>query len=141
MFAMFTEIRWLAVLVAAVAWFVFGALWYMTPAIARAWQRAGGFDVPEDARPNPMVFVNTLVAYAVACVVTDMLAAATAVSSAASGAALGLTVGVGYALTAAAVSAIYDNKQEPVTWFWINGVFNVLGLTLVGVILGAFRAT
>lgn len=132
------DINWLAVLIAAAAWFVFGAAWYMAPPIARRWQQAGGIEVPEDATPDPKVFILTFVAYVVAAIVTSALAVATAVSSTAEGAALGLLVGVGYALTAAAVSAIYDQKPDPFTWFWINGVFNTLGLTLVGAIIGAF---
>ncbi len=132
------DMNWLAAVVAAAAWFVLGAAWYMTPVIARKWQQAGGIEVPEDASPNPMVFLLTFVAYLVASVVTSMLAVAIGVAGAASGAALGLTLGVGYALTAAAITAIYDTKPEPFGWFWINGVFNLLGLTVVGAIIGAF---
>jgi hypothetical protein len=134
------DVNWLAILVAAVVWFVLGGLWYMTPVIARVWQRAGGIEVPEDAGPNPMVFVLTFLAYLVAATVTAMLAVATGTDTVGEGVALGAVVGVGYALTAAAVNAIYDQKPEPVTWFWVNGVFNLIGLTVVGAIIGAFGA-
>lgn len=132
------DVNWLAVLVAAVAWFVLGAVWYIPPVMGGRWQRAGGIEVPEDASPRPIIFVLTLVAYVVAAAVTAMLAVATDTSSAGEGAVLGLVVGVGYALTAAAVTAIYDTKPDPFAWFWINGVFNVVGLTVVGLVIGAF---
>jgi hypothetical protein len=132
------NVNWIAAAVAAVVWFVLGAAWYINPFIARKWQESGGIEVPEDQGPDPMVFLYTLIAYFVASVVTAMLAVATGVSSLGEGAALGLTVGVGYALTAAAVTSVYDQKPNPFTWFWINGVFNVIGLTAVGAIIGAF---
>jgi hypothetical protein len=138
MFETLGGVNWLAVVVAALAWFALGAGWYMAPPIARAWQRAGAIEVPEDGKPNPMVFVLTLAAYLVAAAVTAMLAVAIGTSGVGAGAALGATVGVGYALTAAAITAIYDTKPEPFTWFWINGVFNLIGLTVVGAIIGAF---
>jgi hypothetical protein len=131
-------VDWVGALVAAFVWFVLGAGWYMTPPIARKWQAAGGIEVPEDAKPDPKVFVFTFLAYVVAAVVTSMLMVAASVSTVGGGAALGLTVGIGYALTAAAVTAIYDTKPDPFGWFWINGVFNVIGLTAVGAVLGAF---
>lgn len=132
------NVNWLAAVVAAIVWFVLGAAWYINPFIARKWQESGGIEVPEGQGPDPMVFVYTLLAYLVASVVTSMLGVAAGVSGLGEGAALGLTVGIGYALTAAAVTSIYDTKPNPFTWFWINGVFNVIGLTVVGAIIGAF---
>lgn len=132
------EVQWGAAAVAAVAWFVLGAAWYMAPPIAAAWQQAGGIEVDEDASPDPMVFLLTLIAYFVATSVTSALAVGIGVASVGDGASLGALVGIGYALTAAAVTAIYDQKPGPFAHFWINGVFNLIGLTMVGAILGAF---
>lgn len=137
-FDVFADVHWVGAVLAAVAWFVLGAAWYIAPPIARRWQAAGGIEIPEDQQPDPKVFGLTFLAYLVATVATSLLAAGVGVASVADGAALGLVVGVGYALTAAAVTAIYDQKPQPLTHFWINGVFNVAGLTAVGAILGAF---
>lgn len=131
-------ISWLAVVVAAVAWFVLGAAWYINPVIARKWQQAGGIEVPEDGEPNPLIFLLTFLAYMVASAVTAFLAGAIGISGAGEGAVLGLALGIGYALTGAAVTAIYDTKPDPFGWFWINGVFNLIGLTAVGAVIGAF---
>ncbi|MEX0791460.1 MAG: DUF1761 domain-containing protein [Actinomycetota bacterium] len=137
-FDMFAEVHWLGAAVAALAWFAMGAAWYIAPPISRRWQAAGGIEIEEGQQPDPKVFALTLLAYFVATIVTSLLAAGVGVASIADGAALGLVVGVGYALTAAAVAAIYDQKPQPFTYFWINGVFNVVGLTVAGGILGAF---
>ena len=132
-----SDVNWLAVALGAVVWFVLGAIWYIPPVMGRRWAAAGGIELPEDTNPDPKVFVLTLLAYLVAAAVTGMLAVATGTESAGEGALLGFLVGVGYALTAAAVSALYDRKPEPFAWFWINGVFNVVGLTAVGLVIGA----
>lgn len=135
---MLADVDWVAVVVAALVWFALGAAWYMTPFVAERWQRAGGIEVDPDARPNPAVFVLTLAAYLVGCAATGLLAVAIGITGVGEGAVLGLVVGVGYALTAAGVAAVYDQKPEPVTWFWINGVFNVAALVAVGAVIGAF---
>jgi membrane associated rhomboid family serine protease len=137
-FEALSDVNYLAVLVAAVAYFVLGAVWYANPIIAKAWQRAGGIEVSEDQGPNPAVFGATFVCYFVAGLATAMLVVATGTDSAAEGAVLGLVVGVGYAVTASAVSTIYDRKPEPFAWFWINGVYNLAALVGVGAILGAW---
>ncbi len=131
-------VHWLGAGVAALVWFVLGAGWYMAPPIAAAWQAAGGVEIDEEAGPDPKVFVLTLLAYLVATIATSALASGVGVSSVVDGASLGLLVGVGYALTAAAVTAIYDQKPRPGVHFVINGVFNVIGLTAAGAVLGAF---
>lgn len=63
-------------------------------------------------RPDPKIFVLTFLAHLVATIGTSLLAAGVGVASIADGAALGVVVGVGYALTAAAVTAIYDQKPS-----------------------------
>lgn len=131
-----SDINWLAVALSAVVWFSLGAVWYIPPVMGRRWQAAGGIDVPEDAGPDAKVFGLTLLAYLVGAAATAMLAAATGTDTAGEGAVLGLVVGVGYAVTAAAVTAIYDRKPDPFGWFWINAVFNLVGLVVVGVIIG-----
>lgn len=137
-FDVVSEVNGIAVLVAAVVWFAMGGAWYIAPPIASRWMRAGGIEVPDDAGPNPMVFLLTLLVYLVVAFGTAMLAVATGTDSAGEGALLGVVVG-GVLVCAAAISAIYDQKPEPLTYLWINGVFNLAGLVVVGVILGAWR--
>lgn len=136
-FDVLADVNWLAVVVAAVVWFVLGAAWYIAPPIATRWARAGGIEIPEDQSPDPKVFVLTLIVYAVVVLATAMLAVATGTDSAGEGAVLGAVVG-GVLVCAAAISAIYDQKPEPLNYFWINGVFNFVALVLVGAILGAW---
>jgi hypothetical protein len=82
-----------------------------------------------------MIFVVTFVAYLITAVATAMLARATGSETLSEGIALGFVVAVGFALTMAAVSALYDRRPEPTTWFLINGTFNLIGYLLVAVIV------
>ena len=50
-----------------------------------------------------------------------------------------MIVGVGYAFTAAAVTALYDRKPQPMVWWLVNGIFNVIGLVVVALIISVWR--
>jgi hypothetical protein len=132
------EVNYLAALVAAIAWFILGAIWYAPPVLGRAWQRSAGVEVPEGG-PNPGVFVVTFVAYFVAAVVTAALAVLTGSTTVYDGIGLGVTVGVGYALALIAIGATYERKAEPIMYFLINGIYNVLGLVVVGIIVAVWN--
>ncbi len=41
------DLNWLAVLVAAIAFFALGAVWYAQPVFGKAWTRASNFQLPE----------------------------------------------------------------------------------------------
>lgn len=132
------EVNYLAALVAAVAWFVLGAIWYAPPVLGRAWQRAAGIEVPQGGA-NPGMFVVTFVAYFVAAVVTAALAELTGSTTVSDGVVLGLLLGAGYALTLIGIGATYERKPEPIMYFLVNGLYNLLGLILVGAIVAAWN--
>jgi hypothetical protein len=134
------DVNWLAVVVASVAWFILGAIWYAPPVLGRPWMRAAGIEMdPEGQRPGPAIYLTPLLAYLVAVVATAMIAEAVGASTVADGLGLGLVVGIGYALTLTAVGLTFDRKPKPVMLFLINGLFNVLGLMVAGVILAVWR--
>jgi hypothetical protein len=139
-FDAFSDVNYLAVLAAALAYFALGAIWYIPPVMGNTWQKAGGIEMPEgQAGPNPVLFVGTYVAYAAAGLATALLAVGTGSDTAAEGVVLGLIVGVGYAFTAAAVTALYDRKPQPMIWWLVNGIFNVIGLVVVALIISVWR--
>ena len=134
-FDVLSDVNYLAAIVAAIAWFALGAIWYMPAVMGRAWMRSAGIEMPEGYRPNPMVFVVTFVAYLITAVATGMLARATGSETLGEGIVLGFVIAIGFAVTLSAVSSIYDRRPEPTTWFLINGTFNLIGYLLVAVIV------
>jgi hypothetical protein len=132
-FDLLGDVNYLAALVAAVVWFILGAIWYAPPVFGRPWQRAIGLETVEG--PNPMVFVVTFVVYLVTTVALAMLAAATGTDTLAEGLVLGVVTGVGFAVALTAVGAVYEPKPNRGTWFWITGVYNLLAYVVVAIIL------
>jgi hypothetical protein len=135
------QLNWLAVIVAAVVYFVIGAAWFAPAVFGRPWMAAIGFD---DSRPrpemNPMSYAGPAAFYLIASIATGLLAAATGTDTLGEGAILGLVVGVGYALVVTATDAVFDpNKPRPWTWFAISGAYHVVSLVIVGMIIGAWR--
>lgn len=133
------DVNYLAALVAAVAYFAWGAVWYAPPVLGNVWQRSAGVEIPEGTTPSPIFFIGTLVAYFVAALATAALAVATGSDTVGEGVVLGLVVGVGYAVTAAAVVTIYERKPQPTTYFWLNAIYNLIGALIVAVIVSVWN--
>jgi hypothetical protein len=139
-FDVLSDLNWLAVLVAGLAYFALGGIWYAPPVFGKAWMKSAGFEMPPDGqRPGPIVYVGPLVTCFVSAVATGMLAAATASDTFGEGICLGLVVGIGYALSQAFVVAMFEsNKPAKGTWFLINGSYYTLGLILTSVIVSVW---
>jgi hypothetical protein len=130
----FTVNVW-AVLVAAVVYFVLGALWYM--ALSKPWMAAVGFtreDVEKGS--NPAIFGVTFVLEAVAVFTLAVLLVNTALVGIGGGASLGALVGIGIWFALMSVTFVYESRRPAL--FLIDGGYHVLALTVAGAILGAW---
>jgi hypothetical protein len=136
-FDVLEDVNFLAALVAAVVWFVAGAIWYS--AFGTIWAAAGGIQMPSEGfRPNPVIFAGTFVLYLVTSIAMAMLAEATGSSDVGDGIVLGVVTGIGFAMALIAVGTIYDRKPKPAAWFALNGVFNLIAFVVVGAIVSAW---
>ena len=111
-FDVWSDVNYLAAIVAAIVWFALGAIWYMPAVMGRAWMHSAGIEMPEGYRPNPMIFVVTFVAYLITAVATAMLARATGSETLGEGIVLGFVIAIGFALTLSAISALYDRRPN-----------------------------
>ena len=129
------DVNWLAILVAAIAWFILGALWY-GPLFGKAWMAATGID-PRAAgeRPGATIYVFPLVAYLVATIALAMLSEATGSSTLGHGIILGLVVGLGFGVTLYAVETVFGERPKPGSWFLISAAYQLIGLVLASVIV------
>lgn len=131
-----SDLNWLAVIVATIAYFALGGLWYSPLLFAKPWQRAAGMVVEEGQNPGPVIYVAPLIANLIASVVTAMFAVATGSTTVGDGIVLGLLVGVGYAATVVGLDATFDtHKPDKGTWFAITAAYHVIGLMIVGAIV------
>lgn len=127
---------WLAVLVAAAAFFVLGGVWYGV--LGMPWLAAQGKRMedmnPKDPKPYLMAAVGAFVnAAALAWVIQAIPTCETAVQAAA----LGTFVGVGIVLAAAAKH--YAFSGWPARLLLIDLGLDVAGFTLMGLIIGLIR--
>jgi Protein of unknown function (DUF1761) len=130
------ELNWLAVIVAAVAFFALGAVWYAPAVFGRAWQHASGVEVPEGTRPGIAFYVGPLATCFLSTVATAMLALATGTDTVGEAIVLALVVGIGYAAAVAFVGGIFDpHKPQPLLWFAIFSGYQVVGLLIVATIV------
>jgi len=128
----------LQVLVAAVAGFAFGAIWYM--ALSKKWVAATGIKVDKDGRPlnssDPKPYI---VAFLGAIVVAGMMRH-TFVMSGIDTIGKGLVTGLGLGLFVAAPwvvnNVMFSDRSKSL--IWIDGGYVVGGCTIIGLVLSLF---
>ena len=123
-----------AILAAAVSAFLIGGLWYSPVLFGRAWERANGLN--ESPQASLKVFVlsfllSLVMAVNLAFFLND------AKTTAAWGAIAGFLAGFGWAAMGLAIVALFERR--PAKYSLINGGYLTVALTLMGLILGAWR--
>jgi hypothetical protein len=135
------DLNWLAVLVAALAYFAIGALWYAPPVFGKAWMAAGGMTMPEaGTRPSPAIYLTPLVGSLLSAVALGMLAKATGTDTLQEGIALGLVVAIGFAVAISLVTAQFESeKPKPMVWGAVNAGYHVVGNLVAAIIVASWQ--
>lgn len=132
-----SDLDWLAVVIATVAYYAIGAVWYAPPVFGKAWMKAMGID-QSDANPTVVTMVAPLIFYFLTVVVLGMIAKVTETMGAGDGVILGLITWIGFALPLTVVLAIYDPKKpDPGSWALITSAYHLVSLVVAATILGA----
>ena len=126
-------------LVAALAYFVLGALWYARPVFGTMWAAAGGLEIPEGQRPNPSIFLMPLVGSLLSAIALGMIATATGTDTLGEGLVLGIVVAVGFAISIALVTALFEShKPNRMVWGAVNAGYYAVGNLIAAAIIGAW---
>ncbi|WP_173486157.1 MULTISPECIES: DUF1761 domain-containing protein [unclassified Aliiroseovarius] len=128
----------LSVLVAAVATYAFGALWYM--ALAKPWVTASGVAIGEDGRPlnagDPKPYI---IAFVMALLVAGMMRHVFTMAGI-EGAGKGLVTGLGLGLFVAAPwivnNVMFSDRSKAL--IWLDGGYAAGGCAVAGLVLGIF---
>ncbi len=131
-----SEVNWFAVLVASVATFMLGAVWYMglfKKAYARSLDREGQ---PEQ-KPSPLFIVGPFVCGLVVNATDAVLMRALRVSSYEQGLVFGAVVGLGYLVAMTVNIAINPNFPRPFFYAAISGSYFFVGNLVVSLVLVA----
>lgn len=134
--------NWLGILVAFVAFFVIGAIWFGPKTFYPLWVKALGSD-PQTA-PNAHGFaltfgltaVGALVQVLALAVVLEFVAAATGPVGPLGGAAIGALLGVGIAAASSLSHRLFSGQGLRVWLIEVGG--DVVSIVAAGTILGAF---
>lgn len=133
------DLNWLAVLVATIAYFALGGVWFATPVFGKPWMRSLGWAPAEDEKFSVAYYIGPLVTCFVASLAVAMLAAAAGADSFGDGLVLGVVTGVGLAGAVLVVTGYFDPKKpKPMVWTAITGGYHLVGLVIAAVIVSTW---
>src|SRR5215510_9313562 len=130
-----SNINWLAVLVAGLAYFVLGALWYSKILFAPSWIKLTGVNVADPKMKTGMAqtMLTSLVLMIVTCIGLAIIIGRVGVTDWMTGLKIGLLAGVCFSATAISISYLYEKR--PMGLHLINALYNIVGCAAAGVII------
>ena len=124
----------LGVILASLAFFFIGGIWY-TVLFGKMWRAEMGIADADVGSPQPLMFIGSFVCGLVIAVTLGLLIGD---QGTACGLKIGAGTGFGIGAAVMAQNAIYESKSVR---FWaINSAYVVIGLAAMGAILGALQA-
>lgn len=138
MFDVLQELNWLAIILAAVAYFMLGALWF-TPLFGKAYDTALGVKRGKDQKWPAIYYVGPFISALVSAAASAVLLHAMNIQNIADALWFGIIVGVGYALSISVNNAINPVTPRPILYGFVTGGYHIVGLTIVGAILFAME--
>jgi len=133
-------INYLAVLVAGVATWIIGAVWYAPPVLGKTWQAAHGYtpDKMEGMKAGMMrAFIGSFICYLVTAAVLAVLIAMTNSVGISAGIKIGVLCWLGFSAALFLTHNIYSDK--PLTVFLIDTGYHLIFLIVMGAIIGGWR--
>ncbi len=126
-----------AILVAALANFLIGGVWYSPALFQRAWMRANGFTEADLEKGSPAVIFG--VSFLFCLIMSANLAGFLSGPETTIGFAIaaGAAAGFGWGAMGLGVVALFERRGW--TYILINGGYLTVSFTVMGAILGAWR--
>ena len=134
-----SHINWLAILVATVAYFLLGALWYSV-LFGKAWAQLVKLDTsnPDLKKGMGGMMVSTFVLILIVCFGLEVLIVKfNFLQELTYGIKLGLLTGFAFATTAVSINYVYERR--PTNLYLINNGYHVLGHVIAATILVLWR--
>jgi hypothetical protein len=135
----FAHAPWLQIIVAGLAYFVVGAIWYARPVFGNYWAAQHNVQMTEESKKKiPMIFgstllLNLLMAVGMAMALYAMQAPGTCMH----GIKTGLFLGGVFCALPMGINYLYTGK--PFKLWFIDAGYHVVGITLMGIILSVWR--
>ena len=135
-----SHVNWLAVLVATVAYFVLGALWYSKALFGTKWAQLTKLDMsnPDLKKGMGGMMVSTFVLILIVCFgLETLIVKFNFLQEISYGIKLGLLTGLAFATTAVSINYVYERK--PSNLYLITNGYHVLGHVVAATILVLWR--
>jgi len=130
------ELNYLAVLVAALSTFLIGGLWYSPAVFGKSWMKENGFREEDMKNPNVLkIFGTTFLLAIISSINLAMFLGPE--NDPAMGALWGFAAGFGWVATFVGTHYLFERKSFRL--FLINAGYSVVALTVMGVILAAWK--
>ncbi len=130
--------EFLNVLVAAIAAYACGAVWYMT--LAKPWMAAAGIEVGEDGQPknraDPVPYIVSILCLIIVAGMMRHVFALSAIDTVGKGLMSGL--GIGLFLATPWIATNYTFADRPKSLILIDGGYATIGCTVMGIVLTLF---
>ena len=131
-----SQLNYPAIVVAALASFLIGGLWYSPILFAKAWRREAGISEAQTKQAN-MARVFGLSAIATLVMAFNLAAFIGPKASLGFGVFAGAATGIGW--VAMSLAVIYLFEQRSVGLWLVNAGYQVVSYTVMGAILGAWK--
>lgn len=131
----FAEINWLSVIVATLAAFAIGGLWYSPVLFSKAWQRENKLSDQEIKEANmALIFGSSFLLNFISAVVLELFIGKQA--DVLTGLLAGLFVGLGWVATSLGTTYLFARKS--LNLFIIDAGYFIVYFAVMGIILGAW---
>ncbi len=132
----FSELNWLAIAVAAVAYFMLGAIWYSNLLFAKTWIKGTGIDMSKpDAKKGVggIMFFTFLLEFITCIGLAILINRLMLVGGVQSGIKLGLFTGVCFSAIGISISYLYQSKAFSL--HFIDAGYHIAGNIIAAIIL------
>ena len=137
LFDYFDDLNWLAVVVAGLAFFAFGAIWYSNALFGKQYRAAIGQDPEGNPTPPAGKLVVNLILWVVAALALALIAEGIGAETFWDGVVLGLVASLGFIGTNRVVAGMFEGGSTAL--MRVNAPYTIIGYMIMGVILAMWQ--
>jgi len=135
---LFSHINWVATLVATIAYFFLGAIWY-SALFRNAWIKASGANMNDPGAKTGLASI--MIASFITILITTIGLALLITRIGSGGWITGCKVGLiaGVCFSAATICNSYLYEKRPIALSAINSLYNIFGCVIAGIIIAVWK--
>ncbi|MCE3282024.1 MAG: hypothetical protein K0Q66_761 [Chitinophagaceae bacterium] len=133
-----SNLPWLQILVASIAYFALGAIWY-GPLFSKAWIRGHGININDaDAKKGvAQIMITSFFILVVICISLAIIQDVASINDTMQAVKWGAFLGLGFATTSTSMTYVYLKK--PVSTHLIDGLYHVVGMIIALIIMANWQ--